>query len=150
MSCCTRHVRYGLIDASGELIGSPGCDLSAELAALSDALEKANALGLYQDLLVVAGQALFTANSIAPPAVNCAFLKSNLRVVANQIEALVLKNTPADQRPGLFDQFAIWVKGLPSWALPVAAASAGGLALVSTTGGLLARRGRRGKRRSRR
>lgn len=147
MSCCGRHVGFGITGAGGELFSS-SCDISPELDALSVALEKAGALGLYQDSLVVAGQALYDVNSRMSP-INCGLVKSQLLLVTAQINALVLKNTPPDERPGLLEQFSIWVKTLPSWALPVAAASAGGLVLASTTGGLLARRSSKRRRKKR-
>lgn len=148
MSCCKHSVMFGLTDAMIDPIAER-CDLDLELFALAEALEKAGALGLYQDPRVVAGQALYDANSrMSASSSACATIRSGLRTVTAQIESLVIANMPPDERPGVFDQFTLWLKGLPNWALPVAGVAAGALVLASTAGGVFARQ--RGKRRSRR
>jgi hypothetical protein len=68
--------------------------------------------------------------------------------MAARVESLVNAHLPPEQRPGLLDQFQLWVRGLPAWALPVAGVGTGIVALSAIAGGVA--RGKRGKRRGRR
>lgn len=147
MSCCKHTLGFGLTDAFPP--GGEPCDLGMELAQLSDALEQADALGLYNEPTIIAGHALYSGSSMSIGRADCARVSSGLKIMAAQVQLIVNAHLPPEERPGIWEQLQLWLKGLPSWALPVAGAAAGGLVLFSTAGGMLARRGRRGKRRRR-
>lgn len=134
---------YGLTDAVG---GGAGCNLDTDLAALSETLERANALGLYQSSLVIAAQALYNANSnISISFADCARVAVGLRSMTAQLRTFVAANSPdGGTTPYIyemtwFDTLKDQIQTLPSWVLPVAIGG-GALLVAVTVGGAVARR----------
>lgn len=142
--------------AGGDFAGTVyDCGLGPAMASLSTALEQANALGLYNNSIVVTAQAYY--DSIAAVQVSdCAGVEQNLNSYYGNVAALVAQNTPKGSftvmntdggtvSPGnppappsvpAFIPSALVqaASGLPSWALPAIAIGAGALVLSVVAG----------------
>lgn len=124
-----RFGNFGLTDASAE-----PCDLSWDLRALSDALEKANALGLYNQPVVYLAQQLYNGDSaIQVSHADCASVISGIRSMTTQVVTLVNANLPPGDAP-----LPMPPGSLPSWLLPVGIA-VGAVIVAVTIGGAVAR-----------
>lgn len=155
MSCCAHTVMLfpdprmrsptalGLTDAvyPSLQMTEAQAELSNAINELQDALEKADALGLYTDSRIVAGHAVLEASRTSGGGLAIvSSLRQQTRVVNELVERTV-QGLPTDL--GAFDKVKEWLVqpflGLPAWAW-----LAGGAAAVAavSTGAIVTRRRR--------